>query len=142
MKIPLFILFIYSAVPGGMWDLSSPTRDQTCIHCVGRQRFNHWTAMEVPRFFFLNLLPCSFLSFHSQSSGRTHLDSLDLSSLPGLCIDLRDIVGSAPDPCKIKSVTQEIKSHNFLVSWSIEKLYLLYTVAYSGVMSKKWTYLN
>ena len=32
----------------GMWDLSSPTRDQTCTLCLGRPSFNHWTTREVP----------------------------------------------------------------------------------------------
>ena len=35
------------AVPH-MWDLSSPTRNQTRIPCTGRQIFNHWTTREVP----------------------------------------------------------------------------------------------
>ena len=30
-----------------VWDLSSPTRDQTCILCFGRQIFNHWITIEV-----------------------------------------------------------------------------------------------
>ena len=42
----------------GMWDLSSPTRDQTCIPCIARWILNHWTTREVPYttifFFFLN----------------------------------------------------------------------------------------
>ena len=31
-----------------MWDLSFPTRDQTCSPCIGRWTLNHWTAGEVP----------------------------------------------------------------------------------------------
>ena len=31
-----------------MWDLRSPTRDQTCIPCTGRWILNHWTAGDVP----------------------------------------------------------------------------------------------
>ena len=31
-----------------MWDLSSPTKDQTHIPCIGRQSLNHWTSREVP----------------------------------------------------------------------------------------------
>ena len=31
-----------------MWDLSSPTRDQTCVPCIGRQILYHWTTREVP----------------------------------------------------------------------------------------------
>ena len=34
--------------PRGMWDLSSPTRDQTHTPCIGRRSLNHWTAREVP----------------------------------------------------------------------------------------------
>ena len=39
----------------GTWDLSSPTRDQTHVPCIGRQILNHWTTSEVPlgkAFFF------------------------------------------------------------------------------------------
>ena len=31
-----------------MWDVSSPTRDQTHIPCIVRWIFNHWTTREVP----------------------------------------------------------------------------------------------
>ena len=30
-----FFSFSFFAAPGGMGDLSSPTRDQTCIPCIG-----------------------------------------------------------------------------------------------------------
>ena len=29
--------------PQGMWDLGSPTRDETCAPCRGRWRLDHWT---------------------------------------------------------------------------------------------------
>ena len=32
----------------GLWHLSSLTRDQTCIPCIGRWILNHWTTREVP----------------------------------------------------------------------------------------------
>ena len=35
-------------LPHDMWDLSSTTRDQTRIPCIGRQILNHWTTREVP----------------------------------------------------------------------------------------------
>ena len=35
-------------MPGGMWDLSSPTRDRTHLPCFGRQILYHWTTREVP----------------------------------------------------------------------------------------------
>ena len=34
-----------------MWDLSSPTRDQTCAPSLGVQHLNLWTAREVPLVF-------------------------------------------------------------------------------------------
>jgi len=32
-----------------MWDLSSLTRDLTCVPCIGRKILSHWTNKEVPR---------------------------------------------------------------------------------------------
>ena len=41
--------YIYiSATPRGMWDLSSPTRDQTHARCTGSVEFNPQTAREAP----------------------------------------------------------------------------------------------
>ena len=37
----------------GMQDLSSPTRDRTCIPCIGNRILNHWTSREVPGCHFL-----------------------------------------------------------------------------------------
>ena len=34
--------------PHSMWDLISPTRDSTCVPCIGRQIFNHWSTRQVP----------------------------------------------------------------------------------------------
>ena len=31
-----------------MWELSSPTRDQTCFSCIERGILNHYTTREVP----------------------------------------------------------------------------------------------
>ena len=31
----------------GLWDLSSPNRDQNHIHCIGRGILNHWTTREL-----------------------------------------------------------------------------------------------
>ena len=32
---------VWAQLPHSMWDLSFPTRDRTCIPCIGRQIFNH-----------------------------------------------------------------------------------------------------
>ena len=36
-----------ASLPHGMWELSSPTRDQTYVLCIGRQIFNNWTTREI-----------------------------------------------------------------------------------------------
>ena len=36
-----------SDLSSSMWDLSSRTRDQTHVPCIGRQILNHWTTREV-----------------------------------------------------------------------------------------------
>ena len=56
-----------------MWDLSSPNRYQTCVLCIGRQIFNHWTIREVivfdncNQYFITETLP-HFLTGNIKSS--------------------------------------------------------------------------
>ncbi|XP_057565576.1 microtubule-associated serine/threonine-protein kinase 3 isoform X3 [Hippopotamus amphibius kiboko] len=45
--------FVLVFWPRGMWDLSSPTRDQTCTPCLGRSSLNQKTAREVLLLLFL-----------------------------------------------------------------------------------------
>ena len=48
----LFLIFIYlfgcigSWLPFSMWDLSSLTRDRTCVPSISRQILNYWTTRE------------------------------------------------------------------------------------------------
>ena len=35
-------------LPCCLWDLGSPTRDQTLARLAVKSQFNHWTAREVP----------------------------------------------------------------------------------------------
>ena len=37
----LLLLYVLVFWPGGMWDLSSQTRDQTHIPCIGGGSLNH-----------------------------------------------------------------------------------------------------
>ena len=39
--------FVLEGALWGMWDISSPTRDQTHIPCIGRWSPYHWTTSEV-----------------------------------------------------------------------------------------------
>ena len=48
-----FFFFFYLAMPCGMWDLSSPTREPTSPPALEMQRLNHWTAGKVPAFVVL-----------------------------------------------------------------------------------------
>ena len=53
--------------PHGMRDLSSPTRAQSPVPCIGRRILNHWTTREVSKFgvYILGTPKCSLpnLSF-------------------------------------------------------------------------------
>ena len=40
----------------GMQDLSSLTRDRTCVPCIGRQILNHWTPREIPVLVVVNFI--------------------------------------------------------------------------------------
>ena len=44
----LLLFYVLGFWPQVMGDLSSPTRDQTCILCSRRRSLNHWTTREVP----------------------------------------------------------------------------------------------
>ena len=55
-----------------MWDLSSPTKDQTHVPCIGRWILNHWTIREIP--------PSNTLTLASRPR---HLGA---KMLPGVCV--------------------------------------------------------
>ena len=40
----LLLLYVLVFLPPGMWDLSTPTRDQTWTPCIGSWSPNHWTT--------------------------------------------------------------------------------------------------
>ena len=48
--------FCFIFWPGGMWDLSSLSKDSTCTYCIGRWSFNHWTTREVCTLAFLTFI--------------------------------------------------------------------------------------
>lgn len=47
-------LFLFFSAPHGVWDLSSPTTDQTHAPSLEAYTLNHWTAREVPVAIVLN----------------------------------------------------------------------------------------
>ena len=81
-----------------MWDLTSPTRDQTHIPCTGQLTLNHWTTRKVPNSAFIIALGVTthgILRSHLQPELFTALsvcpvasvtpDSLRLSGLEPDC---------------------------------------------------------
>ena len=71
-----FFLFgwLFGAMPRGMWDLSSPTRDRTHTPGIGRQSLNHWPAREV--------LASACRGLHSTIVGHLHLEGLVEATYP------------------------------------------------------------
>ena len=65
-----FFLFFNLATPHGLWDLSSPTRDQTRAPAVKVLSPNHWTTREFPSISFLSSVR-EFLQVLIQVSTRT-----------------------------------------------------------------------
>ena len=67
-----------------MWDLSSLTRDQTCVPCVRRQILNQWTTREV----LASLVFVSTSSFGGCRGGSVvknpPASAKDLGLIPGL----------------------------------------------------------
>ena len=72
---------IWTDLPQSIWDLSSLTRDRTCIPCIMRQILNHWMAREVPHICFLKDLnwqiwasqwTCLSLSFLASKTERCY----------------------------------------------------------------------
>ena len=48
VTILLLLFMFWFFWPGGMWDLSSSTKDRTGTPCTGKGSLNHWTAREAP----------------------------------------------------------------------------------------------
>lgn len=42
------VFFFFLALLHSMWNLGSPTRDQTHSPCIGSTESYHWTAREAP----------------------------------------------------------------------------------------------
>ena len=80
-------IYFILAASHGMWDLSSPTRDQTHAPAVKVRSLNHWTTREVPscqclkmgRFHVKMLIP---VSAHLESSGHDGLQRVPARSSP------------------------------------------------------------
>ena len=80
------VLFFWG--PQAMWDLNSPTRDQTYTPCTGRQSLNHWTTREVPE-------TSLFLTFTSKSlKTKGRFQAKTLNSSPACCCIVEFLVGN------------------------------------------------
>ena len=54
--VSTLFFFFFLAKLHSMFDLSSPTRDQTCAPCIGSWSLNHWTTKKAPWFLLLSIL--------------------------------------------------------------------------------------
>ena len=70
----------------GMWDLSFPTRDQTCKPCTGKWSLNHWTTRKVP-------LPISFLTHLLRTSSDSDFWKILISEAFLDCSHMNKISG-------------------------------------------------
>ena len=83
---------VWVQLPHGMWDLSSLTRNRTCVPCIERQILNHWTTREVP------LHHCLFLKlfYHLQEKSCTYLTVTPCSSQPLATTNLLFVSSNLP----------------------------------------------
>ena len=51
----LLLFYVLVFWPQVMWNLTSPTGDQTHLPCVGRQSLNYWITREVPHVQYLTV---------------------------------------------------------------------------------------
>ena len=88
----------WAQFPSGLWDLSSPNRDQTHIPCIGRQILNHWTTREVPSMRTFKKLSSNILSFLAWGYAyvKIHLDNTSV-----LCISLQTQYPSTKNEKKV-----------------------------------------
>ena len=110
----IFILFyfIFLAVPHGLRDLSSPTRDRMPVLEVRAPSPNHWTTRELPQFLFLisfyrgrttsrEIYPVNTLSStHCSPDNKEH----SLFSSP------RTILPASLKPCALKPTSLPTRS--------------------------------
>ena len=74
-----YLLCVYLAMLCGLWDLSSPTKDQT--PALGAQSSNHWTTREFIYLFHYYYL---VVGFPGGSDGKESACNVrDLNSIPG-----------------------------------------------------------
>ena len=97
------LFYVFLSWPQGLWDLNSPTRDQTHTPCIGRCGLNHWTAREVPSQPFLILcfliyemgvcrVPCSDGPCEGEESGYVYSALHTMSSPPVGIINIITVV--------------------------------------------------
>ena len=77
----LLLFYVLVFWPRGMWDLSSPTRDQTHTPCIGRRSLNNWTTREIPKYSFYLTPVDSFFCFFGSHCNMWVVNSTTYSSL-------------------------------------------------------------
>lgn len=60
----------------GIWNRSSPTKDWTCIPCIGRQTPHHWTAREVQSISSWLKISTNSAKFQDMNAKSINMDQL------------------------------------------------------------------
>ena len=70
-----------------MWDLSSWTRNQTCVSCFARWTLNHWITREVPKNYIFKILKKKKRHYVSPGLGdNAHFALLQIFSEEEICL--------------------------------------------------------
>ena len=140
----------FTSCPQGMWDLSSPTRDETWVPCIGRQILNHWTTRKSLFSSYID-----YTGFPVSSAGKeSTCNGGDSGSIPGSESSLGEGIGYQLQYSWASLVVQMVKNpptmqeawvwclgwegplegdmatHSSILAWRIPKV------------TKSWTWLS
>ena len=88
----------------GVWDLSSPTRDQTLVPCIANQILNHWTTRKVPNGLFSEAVTQNMKDFRGYVSGYLEARSGYSGFPPKCCLWKFVVPNQAPQTVTWKDI--------------------------------------
>ena len=142
---------------GGVWDLSSPTRDQTLVPCIANQILNHWATRKVPNGLFSEAVTQNMKDSRGYVSGYLEARS-GYSGFPPKCCLWKFIVpNQAPQTVTWKDIPGRENGQGWSCGrkesqpslgrpfWAVVPLWvatapgsLRYTVAFTSCLFHTW----
>ena len=128
-------------------DLSSPTRDQTCVPCIGRWILNYWTTKEVPLIVVLiciSLIISSFgylfkivpfsnpYTWDSSSTPHLQASGTSFTTVKSNCLQYLSMYSSSYKKKSYKTIYGQVISMLGNLSWR-KKCYMLKNIQFSSV---------